>query len=593
MEKNEGGRTVTPHRITFIISMLLLFILSHTLTAQQRTYCNPLNIDYGYGAIPNFTEWGKHRTTADPVITLFKGKYFLFSTNQYGYWWSSNMMDWTFVPRLFLKPYHQVYDELCAPAAGVIGDTLLLIGSTHTNTFPLWMSTDPTKDQWTEAVDSFPAGAWDPAFFTDDDGRLYLYWGSSNDKPIVGQEIDRTTLRPIGEKKELIRLNDAEHGWERFGEHADNTFLKPFIEGAWMNKQNGKYYLQYAAPGTEFSGYGDGVYISEHPLGPFRYQDHNPFAMKPGGFARGAGHGATFQDLHGNWWHVGTIAISVKNNFERRLGYWPAGFDKDGILFSNTAYGDYPHVMPNGPADHSGSQFTGWMLLNYNLPVTVSSTLGGFAPNYAVDENMKTYWSAKSGKKGEWIMTDLGEVSTVHAVQINYADQNASLMGKQQGIYHRYTLSSSLDGKRWNVLADKSTNMKDVPHDYIELPAPVTARYIRMENIHVPTGTFALSGLRVFGRGRGAAPDSVRGLVVLRGDSERRNAWLKWKQSDDADGYMVYWGIAPDKLYLSAMVNGANEYYCTALDKSRKYYFRIEAFSRNGIGPKTAVLSAD
>ncbi|NUN71039.1 MAG: family 43 glycosylhydrolase, partial [Bacteroidetes bacterium] len=495
--------------VRMTIAVIVAFCAGmQTAPAQQRTYCNPLNIDYGYGAIPNFTEWGKHRTTADPVITLFKGNYFLFSTNQYGYWWSPNMMEWTFVPRLFLKPYHKVYDELCAPAAGVIGDTLLLIGSTHTNTFPLWMSTDPTQDRWTEAVDSFPAGAWDPAFFTDDDGRLYLYWGSSNDKPIVGQEIDRATLRPIGEKKELIRLNDAEHGWERFGEHADNTFLKPFIEGAWMNKHNGKYYLQYAAPGTEFSGYGDGVYISEHPLGPFLYQDHNPFAMKPGGFARGAGHGATFQDLYGNWWHVGTIAISVKNNFERRIGYWPAGFDQDGILYSNTAYGDYPHYMPEGPVDHRQNQFTGWMLLNYNRPVTVSSTLGGYAPNYAVDENMKTYWSAVSGSSKEWIMTDLGEVSTVHAVQINYADQHASLMGKQPGLYHRYTLQSSVDGKRWTMLADKRANTKDVPHDYIHLPKPLSARYIRMENIHVPTGTFALSGLRVFGMGSGAAPDS-------------------------------------------------------------------------------------
>jgi hypothetical protein len=27
----------------------------------------------------------------------------------------------------------------------------------------------------------------------------------------------------------------------------------------------------------------------------FEYQQHNPFSYKPGGFARGAGHGATFQ----------------------------------------------------------------------------------------------------------------------------------------------------------------------------------------------------------------------------------------------------------------------------------------------------------
>ena len=68
----------------FIIAMLL----AYTATAQQRTYCNPLNIDYGYTPIPNFSEWGRHRATADPVIVNYKGDYYLFSTNQWGYWWS-------------------------------------------------------------------------------------------------------------------------------------------------------------------------------------------------------------------------------------------------------------------------------------------------------------------------------------------------------------------------------------------------------------------------------------------------------------------------------------------------------------------------
>ncbi len=123
------------------------------------------------------------------------------------------------------------------------------------------------------------------------------------------------------------------HGWERFGEYNDNNFLNPFIEGAWMNKHNGKYYLQYGGPGTEISGYGDGVYVSDHPLGPFTYQASNPFSYKPGGFARGAGHGSTYQDPFGNWWHISTMVVNVKNNFERRIGIWPAGFDSMMILW--------------------------------------------------------------------------------------------------------------------------------------------------------------------------------------------------------------------------------------------------------------------
>lgn len=574
-----------------IVSLLLAGTMESS--GQPKIWCNPLNLDYGYCAIPDFVEMGKHRATADPVILRCKDHYFLFSTNQYGYWWSEDLDRWHFVSRRFLKPWHQVHDELCAPAAVALGDTLLLLGSTHTRDFPLWMSTDPAHDRWSEAVDSFQVGAWDPAFFLDDDGRLYLYWGSSNRYPIYGQEINRRTLQPVGERRELLHLEPQLHGWERFGEHADNTFLAPFIEGAWMTKYQGRYYLQYGAPGTEFSGYGDGVYTGSHPLGPFTYQPHNPFSYKPGGFARGAGHGSTFQDKYGNWWHTSTMAIAVKNNFERRLGLWPAGFDADGVLYCQTAYGDYPHYLPDGSAAPLQSRFTGWMLLNYAKPVQVSSTLGGFGANLAVDEDIKTCWSAASGDSGEWLISDLGMVCTVHAVQINYADQDAELMGKQSGIYHRYRLSGSLDGQRWEVLVDKSRNSSDVPHDLAQPATPNRARYLRIENIHVPTGKFALSGFRVFGLGTGQAPGEVEKLLVLRGASEPRNAWLKWRQNSAASGYVVYFGQHPDKLYNSIMVYGAGELVVTALEHDKPAWFQIEAFNEHGIGPRSAVVKAD
>jgi xylan 1,4-beta-xylosidase len=573
--------------------LFIALLLHHASIAQPKTYCNPINIDYGYCPIPNFVEQGKHRATADPVITVFKGNYYLFSTNQWGYWWSADMVKWNFVPRKFLKPWNKVYDELCAPATLVLGDTLLVIGSTYEKNFPLWMSTNPQKDEWKEAVDSFQVGAWDPGFFLDDDNRLYIYFGSSNFYPTYGQEIDRKTFQPIGVRKELLRLHDNIHGWERFGEFHDNTFLNPFIEGSWMNKYNGKYYLQYGAPGTEFSGYGDGVYTAEHPLGPFTYQSHNPFSYKPGGFANGAGHGATYQDLFKQWWHVSTIVISTKNNFERRIGIWPAQIDKDGILSTNTAYGDYPHYIPNTNANHGESQFTGWMLLNYNKPIRVSSTLGGFHANLANDENIKTYWSAATGNMGEWIESDLGTISVVNAIQINYADQDAESMGKVNGLYHQYKLYGSTDGKNWTIIKDKSINKTDVPHDYITFDKPIETRFIKLVNIHMPSGKFAISGLRAFGKTKGAVPDAVKNFVVLRGDTERRNSWLKWQVNEKATGYMIYTGTAPDKLYTSMMVLGSNEYYFSAMEKDQPYYFQIEPFNESGIGKRTAVIKVD
>jgi len=584
------------------IGLFLLFTFEFLLSqGQQKTYCNPVNIDYGYTPIPNFSEWGRHRATADPVIVLYKGDYYLFSTNQWGYWWSPDMLNWKFISKKFLRPWNEGYDELCAPGVGIIGDTMIVFGSTYTSKFTMWMSTNPKANDWKPLVDSFSIGGWDPSFFTDDDGKFYMYNGSSNKFPMYGIELNRKTMQPIGTRKEMYLLEPWRFGWQRFGEHMDNTFLDPFIEGSHMTKHNGKYYLQYGAPGTEFSGYADGLLMGNEPLGYFEPQS-DPLSIKLGGYVRGAGHGTTFIDNYNQYWHVSTTVVSVKNTFERRIGIWPTGFDMDDKMFCNTTFGDYPHFIPAPGID--GSQygkegkspyFTGWMLLNYNKPVQVSSTLGGYVPNNAVDELTKTYWSARSGDKGEYIQTDLGNVSTVNAVQINYADQDVDQdrLGKWPGQYHQYKLWYSPDGKKWTILVDKSQNLTDVPHDYIELPKAVQARYIKLENIHMPTGKFAISGLRVFGNGNGAKPDAVQGFIVLRTEKDKRSAFIKWRPVDNAFAYNIYYGTHPDKLYTSIMVHSNNEYWMKAMDSQKPYYYCIEAVNENGTSERTKVIKVD
>jgi xylan 1,4-beta-xylosidase len=400
-------------------------------------------------------------------------------------------------------------------------------------------------------------------------------------------------MQPIGTRKEMYMLEPNRYGWQRFGEYLDNTFLDPFIEGAWMTKHNGKYYLQYGAPGTEFSGYADGVVVGPEPLGFFTPQS-DPLSWKAGGFARGAGHGSTFIDNQNNYWHISTISISVKNNFERRLGIWPAGFDKDDVMWCNTAFGDYPHWAPaEGKEEHGG--FTGWMLLNYNKPVQVSSTLGSYYPNNAVDENIKTYWSANSSNKGEWIQTDLGAISTVNAIQLNYADQDvdSSFLGKSLNVFHQYKIYQSNDGKKWQLLVDKSQNKTDVPHDYIELSKPVRTRYLKLENIHMPTGKFAISGFRAFGKGPGNIPDTVKSFIVLRTENDKRSAWIKWSPVNNAYAYNIYMGTAPGKLYNNIMIYNANEYYYKGMDRTKPYYFQIEAINENGVSQRTKVIRVD
>lgn len=585
------------------IAMLWLCVfISQPNFAQDQTYCNPINIDYGYTPIPNFSSWGKHRATADPVIVTYKNDYYLFSTNQWGYWISSDMLNWKFISKKFLRPWNTgTYDELCAPGIGIIGDTMIVFGSTYTNKFSIWMSTDPKNNNWKPLVDSFEIGGWDPSFFTDDDGRLYMYNGSSNRFPMYGIELNRKTFQPIGTRLEMYLLEPWRYGWQRFGEHMDNTFLDPFIEGSHMTKYKNKYYLQYGAPGTEFSGYADGLLVGDGPLGPFTAVS-DPLSFKLGGYVRGAGHGATFQDKFNNYWHISTTVVSVKNTFERRLGVWPTGFDKDDVMWCNTTFGDYPHFIPSArfrdipyESGNKSPMFTGWMLLNYNKPVQVSSTFGGHHANHSVDELMKTYWSAASADKGEWIQSDLGNLSTVNAVQINYADQDVAedRLGKMTGQYHQYKLYYSTDGKKWTMLKDKSDNKTDVPHDYVEFTKPVQARYIRLENVHMPTGKFALSGLRVFGHGKGARPDSVKQFIVLRTEKDKRSAFIKWSPVDNAYAYNMYYGTHPEKLYTSIMVHGNNEYWLKTMDLQKPYYFTIESINENGTSSRTSIKKVE
>lgn len=592
------------------IVMLLLSFLYITMPSLAQvdkdlkkgsTYCNPINIDYGYTPIPNFSTWGRHRATADPVIVNYKGDYYLFSTNQWGYWWSKDMLNWKFISKKFLRPWNAgIYDELCAPAVGIIGDTMLVFGSTYSRNFTIWMSINPKANEWKPLVDSFDIGGWDPSFFTDNDGRLYMYNGSSNKFPMYGVELNRKTMEPQGARKEMYLLEPWRFGWQRFGEQMDNTFLDPFIEGSHMTKYQGKYYLQYGAPGTEFSGYADGLLVGSGALGPFEAQS-DPLSIKLGGYVRGAGHGATFEDNYNRYWHVSTTVLSVKNTFERRLGIWPTGFDADGRMWCNTTFGDYPHFIPSATIKEGYGEnglspyFTGWMLLNYNKPVQSSSTLGSYTPNNAVDELIKTYWSAKSGNKGEWFQTDLGNVSTVNAIQINYADQDVAddRLGKFTGQYHQYKLYHSVDGKKWNLVVDKSENRTDIPHEYVQLDKPVQARYIRLENIHMPTGKFALSGLRVFGNGNGPKPDAVEDFIVLRTEKDKRSAFIKWNPVDNAFAYHIFYGTQPDKLYTSIIVHSNNEYWMKAMDSQKTYYYCIQSVNENGVSDRSKVIKVE
>lgn len=557
---------------------------AHGQYGPATTYCNPINLDYTY-MIYNAHRNISYRSGADPAVVQFRGEYYMFVTRSMGYWHSKDLLNWQFI-----TPEKWYFQGSNAPAAFNYKDSVLYVTGDPSGSMSILYTDNPKKGDW-KAVPGILNDLQDPALFIEDNGDAYVYWGSSNKWPIRGKKLDKSQrFKPAQKTDTLFYLDMKKHGWERFGENHRDTVLGGYMEGAWMTKHNNKYYLQYAAPGTEFNVYGDGAYIGDHPLGPFTYMPNNPFSYKPGGYMNGAGHGSTVIGPGNKYWHFASMAVSVNVNWERRISMYPTYFDKDGLMWSDTYFGDYPYYAP-AMGEKAGT-FTGWMLLSYKKPVKTSSQLENHAASHLTDENVKTFWVAEKNDDQQWIEIDLQQPSSVHAFQINYHDHKSELYGRVPDLYHRYTIEGSVDGNNWMMLVDKSGNFEDVPNDYIALADPKKVRYIRFRNIHMPAPHLSLSALRVFGKGTGKIPAAVKNFNVSR-KTDRRDAMITWHAQPGAQGYNILWGIAPDKLYNSWMVYDDDQLLMKSLSTDQSYYFTIEAFNENGISPRTKIQKVD
>ncbi len=591
----------------------------------MQVICNPVNINYRYQFNADPRSHGKVkicREAADPSMICFQGRYYIFASMTLGVWVSDDLAHWE---------NHRLPDELplydYAPDVRVMGDYVYFCASSRDHHCDRYRTRDILNGPYERIEGSF--SYWDPNLFVDDDGRVYFYWGCSNVTPIYGVELDPDTMEPKGEPKELLCGHPREIGFERFGpdnsllpaseeeiDMAYQGFLKhqgqkeenipaplramirgmfsraPYIEGAWMDKKNGRYYLQYATPGTQFNTYSDGVYVGDNPLGPFTLAENNPYSYKPGGFLPGAGHGSTMQDRAGNWWHAATMRISMNHDFERRVGLFPAGFDADGELFCNQRYGDWPLSVSG--AEEDPWRGPAWMLLSAGKPAAASSWTEGKEPRKATEENVQTWWQAATNSREEWLQVDLGEHMQVHAVQVNFADDvidipcPGSIRGTTQPRYidenthsTQFLLEGSSDGQHWQVLADRTQGATDLSHDFITSCDGWQIRYVKVSRMAVPYDQApCISGLRVFGKGNGSAPEVPSASAVRKGDLDMEVAIRPQK---DAVGFNILFGASVDKLYHSMMVFDAGTHRVGALIRGRKYVVRVDAFNENGI----------
>ena len=570
-----------------IIGLYLLMLSVSVFTqTKPKTFCNPLNLNYRF-SVENLES---HRTAADPLIVLYKEDYYLFASKSGGYWYSNDLRDW-----IFVEPKNLPLEDF-APSVLIFGGKMYY--TAHRDKL-LFETDDPKKGVWTKTADI--AEYADPAFFLDTDGKVFMYYGAGLDGGIWTVELDpKQNFREISKPVQLMKADSNDHGWE--GSGADNlgyirngvNRVEPYIEGSWMTKHNGIYYLQYAAPGTIWNTYADGVYTSKFPNKDFAYQPDSPFSYKPGGFIGGAGHSGMFQDKQGNYWRITTMIVSVKHKFERRLGIFPVKFEANGTVRMNSYLGDYPQFFPDekvkSPIENN---LAGWNLLSFGKKAESSSTLEKFPIENAFDENIQTWWSAKTVDKGEWLSVDLGSVSQINAVQINFAEQNTIAKGRNTNLYQQYILEISTDGKTWQALIDKSQNTKDIPHDYIELEKTVQARFVKITNVKTADGKFAVRDLRVFGKSKLPKPDEVKNFTAKRNPTDGRKIFFSWSFAKDASEYVIRFGISPTKLFNNYQIVKGNSLQYNGLNKNTKYYFSIDSIGEGGVTRGKNIVAVD
>ena len=591
------------NKLSLLLVSFFLFSCAENkqVTEQQTTFCNPMNLDYGWGCFQKREK--KARTAADPVIVLFKDKYYLFTTMDIGgYRVSDDLITWKdvyFNPEIHASALD--IDHYVAPAVAADDNYVYFINFTRDRSkkkVDVIRSADPENGKWEKCGEVRRMA--DPCLFIDD-GRFYFYYGLGAEQSTTFFEVNPETFEEIEGTKKVLReyitdVKECTSGYhfgrrELYDEIDASVWMGKFEkipcpEGAWIVKNNDKYYLQYATPGTICNWYCDIVMESDSANGGFVEQPYNPVSLKVGGFIGGAGHSCVFKDKYGNWWQATSMWIGNHDEFERRIGLFPVSFDAKGRMRTHTVLGDYPMLLPQKKFEPQDISAFGWMLQSFNKACMASSSLPGFEPEKAADENVRTWWSAESGNAGEHFVMNFGKKVQINSVQINFAEQDINPEAPKETDYHAYKLYTSNDGHTWKLLADKSGNKTAVPHEYLELSKPVEASYMKVENVHTPKeGKFALLDLRVFGSGYSDKPGQVKELSVKRNQKDGRYASIAWNKASGADGYLVRFGYQPDFLNQCIQVKGneTTELLLHILTKGVKYYYRVDTYNDSGI----------
>jgi xylan 1,4-beta-xylosidase len=458
---------------------------------RNNSYCNPLSIPNCPKGIdpPMYTKREKqrdYRSISDPSVLFYDNKWYLYPS--YGMAFVSE--DFASWKHYRLDPYYLGYSPAIIPYKGKFYLTA--------HSAPLYVGDNPLGPFRLIGDFIMPDGTTfrpvDPALFVDDDERVYMYWhDNKSDGEIlltytVGAELDPKQLNRLLTQPKILHTFEPSHEWERFGERNQDTKFG-WVEGQWMLKHNGRYYLIYAGCGTEYGTYAMGAYYSDvGPLDGFVYQKRNPIISNKYGLVRGTGHGCVVHGPNNTLWAFYTCSVRYEHLFERRIGMDPIGIDENGELFAYHVT-DTPQWAPGIKEHPELDNDTGQYPLTLYNPVIATSAVEGRDEIYAVDESMLTWWQPKSDDPLKQLTVNLCAPYWVSASRVIWRDvgldyENGILPGPFQ-----YTIEACTDVKEenWINVLDLSNNTEDYNIDYRTFE-PVKAYFVRLTIKGTPPG---------------------------------------------------------------------------------------------------------
>ena len=319
--------------------------------------------------------------------------------------------------------------------------------------------------------------------FVDDDGSIYMYWGTWGIYDGFGCGAGKLTPDMKGFTETRL---------------IPNTEATDFFEAPFVLKKNGKYYFMYSSGSCHDHTYRVQYATSDKPLGPYKYEGCI-LETNADGTIHGPGHHSVLQE--GNDYYIVYHRHDNPHSnrgFHRQVCIDKLEFDKDG------------KILPV-KASHEGVKFNikpsvSSKNLALGKPVKASSCYdGNFKPEYAVDDNNGTLWRP-AGMGQEWIEIDLGENKNIRTIwtQWEYGTQ-----------FYQYLIETSADGENWNVFADKRDN-RLAGSPMVDF-GNTDARYVRITSTGGEKRGFngALWNVKVFDKIEDSCPQQWIGLNGL------------------------------------------------------------------------------